>query len=211
MFTGIVKELSAVRKFAKAGGVYRLEVSSGAVYKEAAIGDSVSINGVCLTLVDKVSGVMGFDVMDETVRKTGLVALKIGETVNLEGALKAGNPMGGHFVLGHVDCVGDIKKIENKAPEYRILIDFPQEYNELIVYKGSITLDGISLTVGEAMNGSFSVYVIPHTLKVTNLGAKRDGDKVNIEFDIIGKYLARFRELDKRGGVTEKFLKEMGF
>lgn len=211
MFTGLVRELSAIRAFTRSGNVYRLEVVSAIIAKDAVVGDSVSVNGVCLTLTEKKQDALTFDIMEETIRRTALASLKSGDKVNLEDSLKIGGPLGGHFVLGHVDCVGKIKNVEKARGEYIIEIEFPVEFSRLVVGKGSVALDGISLTVGEAGGGNFKVYIIPHTLKITNLGLRRAGDKVNIEFDIIGKYLARFRDLDKRGGVTEQFLKQMGF
>lgn len=211
MFTGLIRELSALRAFNRSGNVYRLEAASDIIAKDAVIGDSVSVNGVCLTLTEKGRGVLVFDVMEETVRRTALASIKAGDKINLEDSIRAGGPLGGHFVLGHVDCVGKIKKIENAGGEYVIDIEFPAEFSHLVVEKGSVALDGISLTVGEAVCGNFKVYIIPHTLKATNLSSRRSGDAVNIEFDIIGKYLSRFRELDKKSGVTEQFLKQMGF
>jgi riboflavin synthase len=211
MFTGLVKEIGTVIRFTRAGGVYTLETGSDTIYKDAAIGDSVSVNGACLTLVAKAPGALKFDVMEETVRRTALSSVRSGDKVNMEDSIKAGSPMGGHFVLGHVDCIGTIKGITNSGGEHIIEVRFPEEYSHLAVAKGSVALDGISLTVGEAGDGSLKVYIIPHTLKMTSLHAKRAGDNVNVEFDIIGKYLSRFRELDKKKGVTEQFLKQMGF
>ena len=211
MFTGIVKELGIVRGFNRAASVYTLDVASAAVSKDLAVGDSVSVNGVCLTLVSKSGGVLSFDVVEESVRRTALETLKIADKVNLEDSLRCGGPLGGHFVQGHVDCIGKVKKVENSGKEFILTVEIPSEFGHLIVEKGSVAIDGISLTVGEVGRGHFSVYIIPHTLKVTNLGARRAGDKVNIEFDIIGKYLARFRELDGETRITERFLKENGF
>ena len=211
MFTGLVRELGVVRSIVRSGNVYRLEVSSELIFKDAVIGDSVSVNGVCLTLVEKKAGGLSFDVMEETIRRTGLSSIKSGDEVNLEDSLKAGGPLGGHFVLGHIDCAGTIRRIENRGGEYVIEVEFPPEFSHLVVEKGSVALDGISLTVGETARGSFKVYIIPHTLNMTNPSLRRERERVNIEFDIIGKYLARFRDLDKRGGVTEQFLKQMGF
>ena len=211
MFTGLIRELSVLRTFTRSGNVYRLEAISDIISKDSAIGDSISVNGVCLTLTEKKQDLLAFDVMEETIRRTGLSSIKSGDEVNLEDSLKAGGPLGGHFVLGHIDCAGTIRRIENRGGEYVIEVEFPPEFSHLVVEKGSVALDGISLTVGETARGSFKVYIIPHTLKVTNLSSRRSGDKVNIEFDIIGKYLSRFRELDKKGGVTEQFLKQMGF
>ncbi len=211
MFTGLVKELGTIRSFNRAGNIYRLEVDSAVVSKDAAAGDSVAVNGACLTLVESKNGRMAFDVMEETVRRTSLFILRSSDKVNLEDSLKAGKPIGGHFVLGHVDCVGAVSAIRNVSGEYCMEVSFPDEFSHLVVEKGSVSLDGISLTVGGAKKGRLSVYIIPHTLKMTNLHLKREGDKINMEFDIIGKYLARFRDLDKKGGVTENFLKQMGF
>ena len=211
MFTGLIQELKPIRAFTRAGNVYRLEAASDIIAKDAVIGDSVSINGVCLTLAEKKKDALVFDVMEETVRRTAFESIKSGDKVNLEDSLKVGGPLGGHFVLGHVDCVGNIRKIESAGGEYVIEIEVPGEFSHLVVEKGSVALDGISLTVGTVGRGSFKVYIIPHTLKITNLSSKKAGDKVNIEFDIIGKYLSRFRELDKKNGVTEQFLKQMGF
>ncbi|MFA5142723.1 MAG: riboflavin synthase [Candidatus Omnitrophota bacterium] len=212
MFTGLVKELGVVRSFTRSGGVRRLEVSSEIISRDAVTGDSISVNGSCLTLVEKERELLRFDVMEETVRRTALAAIAKGESVNLEDSVKAGGPLGGHFVLGHVDCAGVIKRIERAGGEFIIEVGFPPEFSHLVVEKGSVALDGISLTVGEAGDGGFKVYIIPHTMKMTNLSKRRARDKVNIEFDIVGKYLSRFRELDKRrGGVTEQFLKQMGF
>lgn len=210
MFTGIVKESGTVRKFVKNGPSYRLEVGSSGLYKDAGIGDSISVNGVCLTLVEKNKNVMSFDVMEETVKRSTLSGLKAGDGVNLEDSLKAGGAIGGHFVQGHIDCVGRITNIGKGGEAQNIEIEFPSEFKKLIVGKGSVAIDGVSLTVGDVSGDRFTVYIIPHTLKVANLGSRRSGDMVNLEFDIIGKYMARFDEL-KAGGVTERFLKDKGF
>ncbi len=211
MFTGLIRELGVARNLTRSGNVFSLEIASAVISGDAVIGDSVSVNGACLTVARKKPGILAFDVMEETLRRTALVSIKSGVKVNLEDSIRAGGALGGHFVLGHVDCVGMAQKIGNNGGGHSIEIGFPQEFSHLVVEKGSVALDGISLTVGEVSRGSFKVYIIPHTLKMTNLGMMRDRDKVNIEFDIIGKYLARFRDLDKKGGVTEKFLRSAGF
>ena len=189
MFTGIIKELGKVRRISGLGGVYKLSVEAKDVAGGLNIGDSVAVNGACLTLTGKDKNILDFDVMGETFKRTNISMLKIGESVNLEGALRAGDPLGGHFVAGHIDCVGRIKQIKRAGDSYSIEVAFPGEYKKLVVEKGSIALDGISLTVGIVGNGSAAVHIIPHTLKVTTLGSKRPGDEVNIEFDIIGKYI----------------------
>jgi riboflavin synthase, alpha subunit len=189
MFTGIVKELGKVRRISGLGGIYKLSVEAKELLAGLKIGDSVSVNGVCLTLTGKDKNIMDFDVMGETFNRTNFSKLKIGGSVNLEGALRVGDQLGGHFVTGHIDCAGRIREIKRAGDNYSIEVTFPKEYNKLVVEKGSIALDGISLTVGNIGDGKAVVHVIPHTLKITTLGAKRAGDEVNIEFDIVGKYI----------------------
>jgi len=210
MFTGIISRTGIVKRFGKTGPVYRLEVESSNIPKDAAIGDSVAVNGACLTLVETSPKSMAFDVMEETAGRSTLSELKTGDAVNLEWPLKAGGTIGGHFVQGHVDCTGRIAGIKKNGGESYIEIESPPEFERLIVEKGSIALDGISLTMGEVQKNRFKVYIIPHTLKITSLGSKRAGDNVNLEFDILGKYVARFHE-SKDGRLTEKFLRDKGF
>ena len=189
MFTGIIKELGKIHRISGLGNMYKLSVEAKDIAGGLNIGDSVSVNGACLTLTGKDKSILEFDVMGETFKRTNISKLKIGESVNLEGALKAGDPFGGHFVTGHIDCVGRISQIRRAGDDYSIEVAFPVGYKKLVVEKGSIALDGISLTVGVVSNNSAIVHIIPHTLKVTTLGSKRSGDEVNIEFDIIGKYI----------------------
>lgn len=194
MFTGIVKELGTIRNISGLGNIYKISVDTKDMAKELGIGDSVAVNGTCLTLIEKVKNTLTFDVMAETLRKTSLGRLRIGDAVNLEEPLRAGTSIGGHFVTGHTDCTGRIRDIRRSSGETAIDITFPEEYSHLVVEKGSIALDGISLTVGKVSKNCLTVYVIPHTLKVTTLGAKRSGDDINIEFDTIGKYVAKLFE-----------------
>ena len=189
MFTGIVKELGKVRRISGLGRVYKLSVEAKDIACGLNIGESVAVNGACLTLTGKDKNVLDFDVMGETFKRTNISKLKPGESVNLELALRAGDPLGGHFVTGHIDCVGRIREIKRAGDSYSIEVAFPGEYKKFVVEKGSISLDGISLTVGSVGGGNAVVHIIPHTLKVTTLGSKRPGDEVNIEFDIIGKYI----------------------
>ncbi|MBI5124328.1 MAG: riboflavin synthase, partial [Candidatus Omnitrophica bacterium] len=158
-------------------------------------GDSVSVNGACLTLTGKIRNVIDFDVMGETVRRTNLGKVRVGDLVNLEDSLKVGEYLSGHFVSGHIDCVGKIKDIRRSADDVSVEVVFPEGYSALAVEKGPITLDGISLTVGKAGKGSVTVYIIPHTLKMTTLGFKKIGDEVNMEFDLIGKYVVEKSKL----------------
>lgn len=211
MFTGIIKELGSVKSIEKIGDIYRLEIESKSISKSADIGDSIALNGVCLTLVKKNNGILSFDCMEETIRRTALGGLKSNDWVNLEGALRAGDPLGGHFVLGHVDCLGMVRNFGKQGNDVSMEIEVPGEFRRLVVEKGSIAIDGISLTIGKAQANNFKVYIIPHTLKVTTLGSKKRGDRVNIEFDIIGKYVLKSEGLDKDPTITDAFLKEKGF
>lgn len=211
MFTGIAKELGIVHNMSKAGANYRLDIESKNIAKSVKIGDSVAVNGVCLTLVDIKNNVMSFDVMAQTVRMTNLTGLKSNDRVNLEDSLKAGDPLGGHFVLGHIDCAGKITDIKKTGGEVCIEIGIPGNFANLIVDKGSIAIDGVSLTIGKASGDKFNVYLIPHTFGTTTLGFGKPGDKLNIEFDILGKYVARLKDAEKGSKITESFLKENGF
>lgn len=210
MFTGIIREIGTVRGLGRSGSSRRLDVGSGAIYKTAGIGDSVAVNGVCLTLTGKNKNTLSFDVMDETLRKTALAVLADNDPVNLEGAVRADGAFGGHFVTGHIDCVGRIKEIK-KSGEFKISIEVPREFIHLLVEKGSVSMDGVSLTVGAIRNNAFDVYIIPHTLKATTLGSKKTGDALNIEFDIMGKYCARLFEKCSASRISEGFLREKGF
>lgn len=189
MFTGLVKEVGKVRRISGLGGMYKLSVEARSLAPGLNIGDSVAVNGVCLTLTGKDKDLLAFDVMGETFNRTNISKLKISEPVNLESALRAGEALGGHFVTGHIDCMGRIKQVRRSGDNYSIEISFPQEYKKFVVKKGSIALDGISLTVGSVDNGNVVVHIIPHTLKITTLGSRGPGDEINMEFDIIGKYI----------------------
>lgn len=211
MFTGIIKEVGSILGIESAGGLCRLEVACCEVRDEVAIGDSVAVNGVCLTVTKKTGVSLVFDVMKETIRRTTLSALQRADTVNLEGALRSGASLGGHFVLGHIDCVGAIRSfVKGDGGAASLEIEFPKEFSHLLVEKGSVSIDGVSLTVGETGQGAFKVYLIPHTLKTSTLGLKKSGDRINLEFDIIGKYVAKL-DSQRRSGITEDFLKSKGF
>lgn len=211
MFTGIIKEIGKVSQIVRGADSYKFEVESKGIYKNINTGDSVSVNGVCLTLTKKKKNILSFDVVAETACVTNLVDLVPGDAVNLEDSLKAGDPVGGHFVLGHVDCQGKITGIKKEGKNFWIEITIPQEFNSLVVTKGSIAVDGISLTIGDLLDNAVRVYVIPHTLEMTALSFKKAGHRVNIEFDILGKYILRYKGSGPKGKITESFLEEKGF
>ncbi len=212
MFTGLIEERGTVKSIERRAGSMELTVSGKEVIKDMRKGDSVSVNGVCLTVI-RVSGEQGIwfsvDVSPETLRKTNLGELRIGEQVNLERALKAGERLGGHFVTGHIDGVGIIRKKIKEGDTFLFEIEAPDEIMNYIIPKGSIALDGISLTVVDFNKNRFSVSIIPHTLEVTTLGRKRVGNKVNLEADMIGKYV--FKMIKGGKGINLDFLKSYSY
>jgi riboflavin synthase len=189
MFTGIIEQLGMIKSIRKDHNLIILGIDAGPLAAKVKLGDSVAINGVCLTATSKKGKVVSFDLMKETIEKTSLKEVKVGSQVNLELALKVDSRFGGHFVSGHVDECGKILKIERARNWVSYNVSISKSNAKYIVPKGSVTLDGISLTVGALGKNSFNVYLIPYTLQVTNLGAKRVGDSVNIETDLLAKYI----------------------
>lgn len=192
MFTGIIEGLGSIVMFDKKTSnrsAAKMKIKLDKIAKGLKIGDSVAINGVCLTAVNISKGITEFEMIGETIKKTNLGSLEPGDQVNIERSLKVGERLEGHFVLGHVDGVGIISKIEKQINQVQIWIKIPKELSKHIIKKGSITIDGISLTIVDKLKDQFSVSIIPHTMQVTNLGYKKIGDKVNIETDILGKYI----------------------
>ncbi len=187
MFTGLIKETGRVKSVRKGSGLMRLGVLSSCVYKEAEKGESICVNGVCLTVTDKKSGVLYFDVVKTTLDNTTMKRLSLSSWVNLEPALKVGDKLGGHFVLGHVDCESRIKSIIRERNYFVLRIGYEKKFSSYIVEKGSIAVDGISLTVQKKESSFFSVSIIPYTFEHTNLKHKRTGDWVNLEFDYLLK------------------------
>lgn len=194
MFTGIVEGIGKILKIEKNPknrSAVHVTVDLGSSSKGLKIGQSVAINGVCLTVTKVDKSKCNFEMIDETTKKTDLGNLKIGSVVNIERSLKAGDRLEGHFVLGHVDGVGIIKKIESKPKEVQIWFEIPKSLSKYVVKKGSIAVDGISLTVVDVKKNLVSVCLIPHTIDVTNFHTKKIGDKINIETDILGKYILK--------------------
>lgn len=189
MFTGIIEQLGKIKSIREERNLIILGVDTGKLGAKVKNGDSVAVNGVCLTATGKKANVVSFDLMKETIEKTSLKQIKVGSGVNLELALKADSRFGGHFVSGHVDEKGTITHIAKDKNWVSMTISISKANAKYIVPKGSVTLDGVSLTVGKVKASSFEVYLIPFTLKVTNLGAKKVGDSINIETDILAKYI----------------------
>ena len=214
MFTGIIEELGTVDRLEPRATGSRLSVRAPLVAEGLRAGDSVSVNGVCLTVVDPQSATFGADVAPETLRRSSLGALRPGSPVNLERALQAGARLGGHIVQGHVDGTGEVLALDPLGGEnYWLRVSVPPELDRYFVYKGSVAIDGISLTVAEIDAGVLSVTIIPHTWASTNLRSRRPGDVVNLETDVLAKYVEKMLSaLDlKRPGLTEAGLREQGY
>jgi riboflavin synthase len=205
MFTGIVEEVGTVRS----AGAGRLAVAARKVLEDTKPGDSVAVNGVCLTIVELVSDSFSVDVMPETLRRTNLGSLKAGDRVNLERPLAVGGRFGGHFVQGHVDGTGKVVSVKPERDAIRLMLEAPSEVMRYIVEKGFIAVDGVSLTVVECSSTAFGVSLVDYTQRNSTLGGKKSGDVVNLEVDIIAKYVERMRG----GGsaITKEFLAEHGF
>jgi riboflavin synthase len=187
VFTGIVRELGVVESAQESGGALALRVRAPGAAGRTALGDSVSVNGVCLTAVAVDDGVVAFEAVPETLRRSSLGRLRAGDAVNVEPALRAGEPLGGHIVQGHVDGVGTVLRADEEGLE----IGAPPEILRYCAEKGSITVEGVSLTVAALGEGSFAVALIPHTREVTTLGAACEGDELNLEADVIAKHVER--------------------
>ncbi len=205
MFTGIVEEVGKV----KSAGSGRLAVTARTVLGDAKQGDSVAVNGVCLTIVELASDSFSVDVMPETLRRTNLGSLRVGDRVNLERPLAVGGRFGGHFVQGHVDGTGRVISVTPERDAILLRFEAPTEIMRYVVEKGFIAVDGVSLTVVECSSTSFGVSLVDYTRRNSTLGGKRSGDMVNLEVDIIAKYVERLRG----GGsaISREFLAEHGF
>jgi riboflavin synthase len=191
MFTGIIEETGEVESFARTEAAWRLRVSARAVLGGIAEGESVAVNGCCLTAVAFDGGAISFDVLEETRRLTNLQAIVAGAPVNLERSLRADSRLGGHFVTGHVDGRGTIEVLEARGADHYLRVRGPAGSGRLVIQKGSNAVDGISLTVAEVDGDAFAAWIIPHTLAVTNLRVRGAGDLVNLEFDMLGKYVEK--------------------
>jgi riboflavin synthase len=191
MFTGIVRERGTVVAADATAVGRRLVVEAPTTASETVIGDSISIDGVCLTATDVADGRVAFDAVPETLSRSTLGHLDPGAEVNLEPALRAGEPLGGHYVQGHVDGVGHIRALDREGESLRVTIEPPPELLRYCVEKGSVTVQGVSLTIAELHDDAFTVALIPHTLEVTTLGTAAIGDELNIEVDVLAKYVER--------------------
>lgn len=213
MFTGIIEELGAIRSRTGSGGGARIDVSASVVTYGTVNGDSISVNGVCLTALDIRPDGFSADLSRETLDRSTLSRLGVGSKVNLERAVTPATRLGGHIVQGHVDGRGKFISAVESGGFWTVTIGFPPEMARYFVYKGSVAVEGISLTVAKLDEASFEIAVIPKTWEVTNLSTLRPGDEVNLEADIIAKYVERMMLLgqEETGGITLEKLKGAGF
>jgi riboflavin synthase len=211
LFTGLILETGEITSVKKRSGGAVLSLKANAVAQTAKLGDSISVNGVCLTVVKKSSNELSFDLSDETLRSTNLGSLRHGDRVNLEPSLSPDSKIGGHFVTGHVDTIGNIRSKTSIGDMLKFEIEAPAKVTHFLVEKGSVAVDGISLTVVDILKDSFTLVIIPHTAKLTTLGFKSSGDTVNIEVDILGKYVARFLQREDKDSRFMKTLTEGGY
>jgi len=191
VFTGIIRELGRVASLNGESAGIRLRVVAPVTASLTAAGDSVSVNGVCLTAVDVEGGVLAFDAVPETLGRSSLSRLTEGGSVNVEPAVRVGEPLGGHLVQGHVDGVGRVLQLEPEGEGARLTVEAPQELLRYIVEKGSITVEGVSLTVAALAPDGFEIALVPHTLQATTLGSLAPDDEVNLEVDVLAKYVER--------------------
>ncbi len=189
MFTGLVEEAGTIVSFDKIDTGYRLKVKASKVTEGVALGDSIAINGCCLSVVAFSEDVLEFDVLAETKRLTSISQVGEGSLINLERSLSFNGKVGGHFVTGHVDGTGTVSVFEKRGDDYYMDVSIPADFAKYVVWKGSIALDGISLTVAGVTENSVAVWLIPQTLEVTNLSQKKVGDLLNLEFDLLAKYV----------------------
>ena len=213
MFTGLIEEVGVVRQPRRQGEFQRLEIGARRTLADLRVGDSICIDGVCQTVVDLGSCSFSVESVEETLKRTTLGGLRAGAGVNLERSLQLQDRLGGHLILGHVDGVGRIRRLQRGHSSWILEIETPSELQHYIASKGSIAVDGISLTVVEAGGKGFTVSIIPHTFSHTNLSRRHKGDLVNLEVDIIARYVERL--LQSRGesgqGLTFEQLRKMGF
>lgn len=216
MFTGIIEEIGTIVSVQKGAASARLTIKAGIIFEDMKLGDSIAVNGVCLTVMAFSQNTFSADVMNETLSRSGLGRLSFGSRVNLERAMPANGRFGGHIVSGHIDGIGEIVKKERDDNAVWITVSASEQIMKYVVEKGSVSVDGVSLTVARTSEKNFAVSIIPHTGNATILLEKRRGDTVNLEIDMIGKYIERFLRGDPqhdrtKSKITYDFLANAGF
>lgn len=194
MFTGLVEEKGILTDKLPTGDGFQFTIKASKIMNDLQIGSSIAVNGCCLTVVKKTNDSFSVDTIEETLKKTNLGVLKQGDKVNLERPLRADARLGGHFVLGHIDTIGRVEDVKELSNSHWMTISFKEEFKHYLIYVGSIAIDGVSMTVAELKDNTFSVGIIPHTWKETIFADKKIGDTVNLEFDVLGKYVERIME-----------------
>lgn len=211
MFTGIVQKVGVILEVRRGGAKAALSIDAGDLASDVVLGDSVAVNGVCLTVTSINAPILTFDVVTETLRKSTHGLLAHGSKVNLEGALKVGERLSGHFVMGHVDGVGEVVSKTVDPGQVTLTVSAPESVSGLLIEKGSIAIDGVSLTTWDVAAGRFSVALVPHTLKETTLLGLQGGDRVNLEADIIARWVAKLLPGQTSGGLTMDKLRDAGY
>lgn len=211
MFTGIIQEVGSIAVSERFGGGVRLSVRGALVSRELAVNDSVAVNGVCQTVVALEGEIFRVEAVEETLRKTTLGDLSAGASVNLELPLRLSDRLGGHMVQGHVDGIGVIASVVKQSASWLVSVQFPPDFSRYVIPVGSIAIDGISLTVAKLEGNRLTVSVIPHTLANTTLGSARSGDRVNLEFDLVGKYIERMVTTGSGKGISADMLAQWGY
>ncbi|HLL99675.1 MAG TPA: riboflavin synthase [Pyrinomonadaceae bacterium] len=217
MFTGIIEELGKISSIEKHTGGARIKISAGIVTKDTGEGDSIAVNGVCLTALNVSGDSFAADVSEETLKISTLGVLKIGSAVNLERAVTPSTRLGGHIVQGHVDARGSFLAAAKQGDFWTVRIGFPADLARYLVYKGSISVEGVSLTIAALTDSYFEIAVIPKTWELTNLSTLKPGDEVNLEADVIAKYVERILKFERNStggsgsGITMEKLKELGY
>ena len=200
MFAGIIEQTGRVKQISTGSQSTELIIHTRKIAHGLRVGSSVAVNGACLTVVSARNGLLKFDVLNETLQRTNLGDVRRGDSVNLERSVRIGSPLDGHFVLGHVDGTGKVCRFERQGADYVMDVKAPSSVMKYIVEKGSVALDGISLTVAGVRRNGFRVCIIPHTRNVTNLPHRRVGDRVNLEADIVGKYVEKLLDRGHKAG-----------
>ena len=204
MFTGLIEEVGTVAAVRTTEDGTELQIVAPRIAKQTKTGESIAVNGCCLTLRSRRAGNLTFDLLEETTARTNLKELRCRHRVNLERALRAEGRLGGHFVQGHVDCASAIVALDRKSADFRLEIQLPGEFAHYVTGKGSVAVNGISLTVADVLANKFVVWIIPYTKRHTNLNYVHTGDVVNLEFDILAKYVERMLQQTTRSGRVRK-------
>ncbi len=211
MFTGLVEEVGTIAEAHDSGGARLITVRGARTLQGLGIDDSVALDGCCQTVVALAEETFTVVAVEETLKKTTLGSFAAGRPVNLERALRVGDRLGGHFVQGHVDCVGTVAEAFTRESSWIYWIEYPEEFARLVIPVGSIAINGVSLTAAEVRENRCMVSIIPHTHDVTTFNALKEGDPVNVEFDMVGKYIRNFVEAPRAAGISADRLRELGY